>query len=372
MECKHIQERLPAYREEHVDLEEKKAIEQHLSSCQPCSRALHDLKKTDELIKKLPEVEPPAWMTQKIMARVRAEEEKKKGLLQRLFYPLRIKIPIEVFATLLIAVAAVYVFKAVEPQMRPVGPSSAPEQGAAKNESAEPFPGVSTDVRAPASKLSVQRPTGPAEKKEATRSADERSRAVSEEKRVDTESKEAVSVAVADKAPYDELRSQPVSAGKREALPDRAERPGRTTPSPGQEILPPGQHPAGLSFRQQESVAEKDAPAGELRRSKSLAAPVPVGSAAMERRQSGITILVRDLGAASKEIQRLLGRLGAQRVVQESLQNAEVFTAELQAEKIKELFEALKPVGDVKEKSGHTDISQGEIARIRIEVISQP
>lgn len=372
MECKHIQERLPAYREENVDLEEKKAIEQHLSSCQLCSRAFHDLKKTDEIIKRLPEVEPPAWMTQKIMARVRAEEEKNKGLLQRLFYPLRIKIPIEVFATVLIAVAVVYVFKAVEPQMRPVGPSSAPEQGEAKKESAEPSPGVGTDVRAPASKLNVQRPAGPAEKKEATLSADERSRGALEEERVGAESKEAVSVAPADKIPPDELRSQPASARKREALPDRAERPGRTPPSPGKEILPAGEHPAGVSFRQQDSVAEKDIPAGELRRSKSLAAPVKVESAAMERRQSGIAIHVKDLGAASEEIQRLLGRIGAQRIVHESLPNAEVFTAELQAEKIKELFEALKPVGDMKEKSGYTDISQGEIARIRIEVISTP
>ena len=142
MDCKHIRERLPAYREEDVGSEEKRAIGQHLSSCQQCSRALDDLKKAEELVKRLPEVEPPAWMTQKVMARVRAEEEKKKGILQQLFFPLRIKIPMEVFATVLIAVAAIYVFKAVEPQMKPVGPPSAPEQGIAKEEPIEPSPGT--------------------------------------------------------------------------------------------------------------------------------------------------------------------------------------------------------------------------------------
>jgi hypothetical protein len=379
MECKHIRERLPAYREEDVDLEEKKAIGQHLSSCQKCSQALDDLKKAEELVKRLPEVEPPAWMTQKVMARVRAEEEKRKGIVQHLFFPLRIKIPIEVFATVLIAVAAIYVFKAVEPQMKPVGLPSAPEQGIAKEESVEPSPGTGragaagADFQAPESKVAVQKPAKPAEKEKGARSADERSRdSLEEEKRFGAESKEGLSVVAADKSLPAEPRSQPTSTKKSESLQDRVERPARVSPSPSQETLPPRQIPAEVSARQKEPLAEKDVLAGEVHMSKTLAAPAALKAAPKEARQVGVTIHVGDIKSASGEIQGLLRRLGARRVEHESLQNAEILTTELQAEKLKELFEALKPIGDVKEKGGIPDISQGEIARIRIEVISQP
>ena len=376
MECKHIRERLPSYREEDVDLEEKRAIGQHLSSCQQCSRALDDLKKAEELVKRLPEVEPPAWMTQKVMARVRAEEEKKKGILQQLFFPLRIKIPMEVFATVLIAVAAIYVFKAVEPQMKPVGPPSAPEQGIAKEEPIEPSPGTGaarTDFQAPASKVAVQRSAKPAEKEKGARSADERSRdSLEEEKRVGTESKEDLSLAAADKSPPADPRSQPAPPKKRELPQYRVERPAPVSPSPGQEPLPPRQIPAEVSARQKEPLAEKDVLAGEVQMSKTLAGPAPLKASAKEARQVSVTIHVADVRSAGGEIQGLLRRLGARRVEHESLQNAEILTTELQAGKLKELFETLKTIGDVKEKGGSPEIPQGESARIRIEVISQP
>ena len=94
MECKGIKEKLCAYLEGIVSPEEKRIIEEHLPSCPECRKNLADLKKAGELVKDLAEVEPPAWFTQKIMSRIRAEEEKKKGLWQKLFYPLHIKIPI--------------------------------------------------------------------------------------------------------------------------------------------------------------------------------------------------------------------------------------------------------------------------------------
>ena len=128
MECKGIRERLSAYLEGAASLEEKSLIEHHLSSCQACGAVLEDLKKAAALVKGLEEVEPPAWMTQRVMSRIRAEEAAKKGLFRRLFYPLHVKIPIEAVATVLIAVAALYVFRSVEPKMSAVQAPSAPEQ----------------------------------------------------------------------------------------------------------------------------------------------------------------------------------------------------------------------------------------------------
>ena len=106
--------------------------------------------------------------------------------------------------------------------------------------------------------------------------------------------------------------------------------------------------------------------------SKTLAGPAPLKASAKDARQVSVTIHVADVRSAGGEIQGLLRRLGARRVEHESLQNSIILTTELQAEKLKELFETLKPIGELKEKSGYPDISPGEVARIRIEIISQP
>ena len=47
-------------------------------------------------------------MTQKIMAKVRAEAEEKKTIFQRLFYPLTVKLPIQAIAVLFLAVTGFY------------------------------------------------------------------------------------------------------------------------------------------------------------------------------------------------------------------------------------------------------------------------
>ena len=116
--CAHCKEQLSTYLDGIMTAEEKKLIEEHLSTCEQCSLALSELKKTQETLRNLEEVEPPPWFTQKIMNRVREEAESRKGLLQRLFYPLHIKIPVEALATCLVVVLALFVYKNTEPEMK--------------------------------------------------------------------------------------------------------------------------------------------------------------------------------------------------------------------------------------------------------------
>lgn len=117
MGCNSIKEKLSAYIENQLSSEEKKQVQEHIKSCEKCALSLEELKKTIEYTKGLEELEPPPWLTQKVMARVR-EGPAQKGILRKLFYPLHIKVPVEVIATLAIAVTAFYVFKAVQPEMK--------------------------------------------------------------------------------------------------------------------------------------------------------------------------------------------------------------------------------------------------------------
>jgi hypothetical protein len=250
MECKDIREKLSAYLEGSVSPEERRLIEEHLNSCQECGNNLADLKKAGELVKDLAEVEPPAWLTQKIMSRVRAEGERKKGIFQKLFYPLHIKVPIQALATVFVAVIAVYVFRAVEPEMK------------------------------------------------------------------------------------------------------LAHLPAPTEPM----------------------ITRKEAPqpSKETRERKKLAAaPMVKESAVVKPGPVDLTVRVKDVRIAGREVENFLVQLGARKIKREFSEEKEVLTAELNALKAKEFLEKLKAIGEIKEKGMPLDISEGDIA-IRVEIVSIP
>ncbi len=125
MECNKIQGKLSLYIDAAVSSDEKAIIYEHLRTCQKCKEAYFDLKKTVVHLKRLDEIEPPSWLTQKVMAKIKEEAVPKKGILQRLFYPLHIKLPLEAFATIVIAISALYIFKTVQPEVQF---AKAPEQ----------------------------------------------------------------------------------------------------------------------------------------------------------------------------------------------------------------------------------------------------
>jgi anti-sigma factor RsiW len=94
---------------------ERSTIEQHLATCTKCSEALRELRKTIEHIHAVEEVESPAWMTQKIMANVRAEQEAKQNFWQRSFVPLFTKFPVQAVAVLFLSVTAFYIYTTLNP-----------------------------------------------------------------------------------------------------------------------------------------------------------------------------------------------------------------------------------------------------------------
>jgi hypothetical protein len=69
-------------------------------------------------------------MTQKIMARIKAEEvgPERKGFLQRIFQPLYIKVPIGAIATLVLAVTTYFFFQSISPDMKADYAKQSPEK----------------------------------------------------------------------------------------------------------------------------------------------------------------------------------------------------------------------------------------------------
>ena len=329
MECKGIGEKLCAYLEGVASPEERRLIEEHLNSCQECRTHLEDLKKVGELVKDLPEVEPPAWLTQKIMSRVRAEDERKRGILRKLFYPLHIKVPIEALATVFIAVIAVYVFRAVEPEMKIAYLPAPTKPMITREEASKPSRETATDSLAPGGKASRK---GHPEREIGKVSGVPRG-------------SEGEGTKQEDKPALPRPAEEPLMAKKKETA---AEILGK-----GGSIAVPG--------------AAKETRDGK----KLAAAPKAKEVAVIKLRLVDVAVKVKDVHIAAGKVESLLGQLGGRKITKESLEGRKVLTAELQAQKVKEFLEKLENMGEVKEKDMPLDIQERNIA-IRVEIVSTP
>jgi hypothetical protein len=142
MEHNEIRHKLSEYIDGSIASEEKMVIEEHLKTCDACSDALRELQKTIEHIKIVEEVEPPVWMTQKIMAGVRSAEAEQKSFLRKLFFPLSVKIPIQAVAVLFLVVGAFYIYRSIQPSF---GPAEAPLKEFEAKREATPIPAESRE-----------------------------------------------------------------------------------------------------------------------------------------------------------------------------------------------------------------------------------
>jgi len=129
MNCDQAQERLSEYLDNRLDDADRLEIEGHLASCPRCLPEAKHLRDGIKAIADLPEVEPPAGFSQRVMARVRAEAAG-PALWERLFQPLRMKIPLHAAGLLLVVGLAVYLYQANGPaqmeRVQSIPPEAAP------------------------------------------------------------------------------------------------------------------------------------------------------------------------------------------------------------------------------------------------------
>lgn len=118
MDCGYIQEKLSAYIDDMLTVEDRNLVESHLSSCDKCTEFLADVSSAMKQVRSLDEIEPPAWLTRDVMARIKAETTPQKSLLQKLFYPLHIKLPLEALATIAIVATSFYIFRSMPPEVK--------------------------------------------------------------------------------------------------------------------------------------------------------------------------------------------------------------------------------------------------------------
>src|SRR5262245_22160014 len=110
MNCAEVQKYLSDFLDKSLDSDRARAIEDHLAACSRCSEEMASLAECRRLVSGLPAVELPLGFTNRVMARVR-QAANPPILRERLFLPLRIKIPLQATAVVLIAGLAAYIYQ---------------------------------------------------------------------------------------------------------------------------------------------------------------------------------------------------------------------------------------------------------------------
>ena len=316
--CKEIENNLSLYLDDSLSDADKQAVEEHLKSCPRCTKALVQLSKTHTLVNNLAEVEPPAWFKQKIMAKVR-EKAEKKSFVQKLFYPLRIKIPVQILATVFIAVLAVYIYRAGEEQMKEVVPSSAP-----------------------APVMEVQKSQLPEQKMKT--SADEN---IQKEDQV-IEKKET---------PRKKVREMAADAAKDvngQIVPDiKADK----------YVSAPAAKSVELSETELEKKKESNILGAAIKASRT-----PHAQSVMQR--PNVLLKVADINTAAGEVEKLLIKYEAKNINRQITQGKAILTAELKNQKINDFTARLKKIGQIEEGSVHIDNAEENII-IMIEILNK-
>ena len=357
MDCKEVGKRLPAYLEGDVSELEAEELRKHFDSCNPCRKICRDLEKSGYLLRNLTEVETPPWFTQKIMARIEEEAEKKKSWLEKLFFPLHIKIPIEAVASLLIAFLAWQVYMATGPERAAfqAPPGSLPVitekyslQETDKTSAVKPGTGIKQDIlKAPQKKEEeVKIPIG------AGRPADKE-----QEDRV-------VALSRAPEPPL-EGEKKGIPEDRREEKSFAAVPSGRLASSP---MAPaPLKAPAASSLEKDRRMADES---GTVKpKEKTDRDRVAVREKArLKSRPVGFLFKVSDLVKASQEAQEALQQAEARNIQRETQDEREIISGLVNLKKLPGLFDTLKKMGGMSE----SDISPSrpdDLVPVRIEII---
>ena len=371
MECDKVRERLAAYIEGIVDTAEGPAIGSHLSNCAKCRMAMKDLKKTENLLKSLEEIEPPPWLSDKVMAGVRQEAEEKGGLLRWLFYPLRIKIPVEAFTILLVVGLVAYVYKVNAPRFEAAKSGGGIEQSLSRGDlSSLPANGEHKDeMRAPSAATANDagrgRGIGAAG---LPREADDNAPAAAASGFTQPADEQAQELRAG--APQAKVGAEALPSGASSFRSGQGALEQRVSPYDGSgnnasshafqtEISASRQ--AGTTVRQ-ESVPAPAAP---------LAAPYADKTAAKEGlHRVDVTIRVKDVSKTSREVESMLKEAGAIRLFRESLDATESIGGIVRNDRMDGLLQRLRAMGDLGDFTSSPEIGNEVSLRILVKTVA--
>lgn len=153
-----IQKLLSAYAGGDLDPDRSRVVESHLAECPECRAGLDDLRALMGLLRSVPEVDPPPWMATRVISILKEQQAEKRSWLQRIFFPLHIKLPIEVMALLVVCVSGYYLSRNVESELKQQVARQGSDTPATQ---LQPIPETPESGKREAPAASVPRPAAP-------------------------------------------------------------------------------------------------------------------------------------------------------------------------------------------------------------------
>lgn len=339
--CRDIENLLPLYADGILSDAEKQAVEKHLADCGECRREMARLQKAGQLVNNLSSVEEPPWFQQKIMARVR-EEAGKKSFVQKWFYPLRVRIPVQIAATIVIAVLTVLIYRSGDDQVQQILPGA-------------PKPAMEDQIQqAPAPATMPQDTEGSVStvprKKAAVRerAAKDKQAVISPAAGGSMREAEMPEIKPDNVQAKDDGRSRELEEVKEETPPAVQLEQNKLQAVPSQEA------------DSEKSAKGRALPALEKKKEAyKMAAPSALGSTAasiVPKPQARVFVRVDDLNAAAAEVDKILAQHDANKVTKHLAEGRIVMQAEVSGKDWKEVLSQLKGIGSVEEKVKPADV----------------
>lgn len=136
MECRQAIDLLPLFMDDALDQGTRRSLQEHLDACPRCRSDLAALRSLSQDLRTHGMLKAPNDFLDKLHARTK--ESRIKELLHLLFYPLHVKIPVEVLGFASVAVVIFSLFHAVEPLVRMTAPQGVPSGAGSVREQVMP------------------------------------------------------------------------------------------------------------------------------------------------------------------------------------------------------------------------------------------
>ncbi len=361
--CQDIENLLPLYPEGALTNAEKRVVEEHLASCTICRKELADLKKAHQLVTEMPDVGEPPWFQQKILAQVRKEAEK-KNFAKKWFYPLRIRIPLQIMATIIIAVLAVYIYRSGEDSMKQILPGVQPPAVEMQKEDAKPalqkVPQMSAPaVLSPKAALREEAGRDKGTRREAAGDGEVQQSAVPESKTQPLDSMGTGNAQI----------SAEKKAEKSFAIPRHSGEPisAKTNVAPSVQAVPQEQKVVKAETSDREAKTEDRAffSTAKKKDSKKAAAPAAPQSMAASvdagMRPVSVTLYVKDVNTATADVEKMLAAYDAKIPSRQRDAQKIVLQITVPAKHGTTVVSRLKDIGQVHEKTNLSDIKDQNI-----------
>jgi len=344
MDCKKVRDLLIEFIDEPLYISENSLMQEHLSACKECRQYFIDVQDSLKCINEMGKLEPPLWLSEKIMEKLKGEE--KFINLKKIFHI--IKMPLQIVAASLIILAFIYIYFYEKTKVDLKAKiENVPKVSILNEKKALVKERNEAEEVAKAKKENVPKLRILAKEKALADRRYKEKVAPEELKEKTLIESEQRDIKLQKKNPIQEDKEVGVQSGILEIEKEPPVHPAQEAPAKSAQETP--HKLESYYLREEKSCAAKPAEEKEIIESKGLylqTASAPKDSRIYES-ELIISVYVLDLDYASKEIKNIIKETDSELINEEIYNDKRLFSISVNAESLQSIVEGLKKVGEM-------------------------